>query len=132
MAALRNMAIAEAAATGVPVLRYMHLEYPDEPAAYYQQAQFMVGSQILFAPVMAKGADTVDIYLPTGVWHHVWTNKAYGSASGASYVRDFVAPLYMPAVFVKWNDTDTSDEHHEAVHVAERLRELKATHYMGV
>lgn len=52
---------------GVPLMRHMHLEYPDDRGALYVDTQYMFGSEILVAPVFTESGD-VDIYLPTAGW----------------------------------------------------------------
>lgn len=59
----------EAHDTGVPLIRAMILEYPDDEEAMKAEAQFMLGSELLVAPVVEKGAESKRIYLPQGEWY---------------------------------------------------------------
>lgn len=56
-----------AARTGEPILRALAYEYPDSG---YERItdQFMVGSDLLVAPVLQRGADSRRIVLPPGKW----------------------------------------------------------------
>ncbi len=54
--------------TGVPLMRAMLLEYPDDRQAYKAQHQFMFGRELLVAPVTEEGAKTKRLYLPPGQW----------------------------------------------------------------
>lgn len=58
----------EAHDTGVPMIRSMFLEYPDDAEAAKAELQFMMGRELLVAPVVEKGAETKRIYLPHGEW----------------------------------------------------------------
>lgn len=54
--------------TGMPIMRAMFLEYPDDPQACKAEHQFMFGEELLVAPVTQKGAKTKRLYLPQGQW----------------------------------------------------------------
>jgi alpha-D-xyloside xylohydrolase len=58
--------------SGVPVMRPMALEFPDDPGCAGLDRQYMLGSDLLVAPVFsASGA--VSFYLPAGTWTHLQT-----------------------------------------------------------
>lgn len=60
-------AIAESTTTGLPVQRAMTLAFPDDPAAWHFEEQFLCGPDLLVAPCLdPEGAVTV--YLPQGEW----------------------------------------------------------------
>jgi alpha-D-xyloside xylohydrolase len=62
----------ESALHGWPLsLRATALEFPDDPTAWYLDRQFMLGSQILIAPVFTESGD-VTFYLPEGRWSSFW------------------------------------------------------------
>lgn len=54
----------EAYATGMPVMRPMFLEFPEDPSTYTLDAQWMVGSALLVAPATSAGQHSVHAYLP--------------------------------------------------------------------
>src|SRR5262249_51375559 len=58
---------AEAAATGVPVMRPMVLEFPEDPAGYAFDLQYCLGRELLVSPVVSAGG-RVTTYLPRGRW----------------------------------------------------------------
>ncbi len=47
----------DAAATGVPLMRPMVLEFPEDPATAYLDRQYMLGSDLLVAPVFAEDGE---------------------------------------------------------------------------
>ncbi len=62
----------QAAAEGVPVMRAMVLEFPADPACTHLERQYMLGDDLLVAPVF--GADgEVSYYVPEGTWTHFLT-----------------------------------------------------------
>jgi len=59
----------EAEATGAPIWRPLFYEYPDDPGAAEVDDQWLIGRDLLVAPVMARGARQREVYLPEGVWY---------------------------------------------------------------
>lgn len=89
-------AAAEASREGVPVMRAMILEFPEDPACAYLDRQYMLGPSMLVAPVFA-GDGTVSYYLPKGSWTNFltgerveggcWRNETHGYKSIPLMVR---------------------------------------------
>jgi len=74
----------EAHETGVPVMRPMLLEFPDDPAADTLDRQYMLGPALLVAPVMSYDGQ-VDYYLPAGRWTHLLSGAV---VEGGRWVRE--------------------------------------------
>ncbi len=73
--------MATAASTGLPPMRAMFLEFPEDPEAWALGDQFMFGPDILVAPVTTYGARQRDVYLPEGAsWLDAWTGEPVGKA----------------------------------------------------
>ncbi|MCW4385206.1 alpha-xylosidase [Salinibacterium sp. SYSU T00001] len=66
---------AEASAAGTPVLRPMLLEFPDDPAVVHLDRQYMLGGDLLIAPVFSATGE-VEFYLPEGTWTNWFTGEA--------------------------------------------------------
>jgi alpha-glucosidase len=92
--------VREAAGTGLPVVRHPFIHYPDDPEVYGLEYQFMVGPELLVAPVLDPGERAVNVYLPAGQWVHLWSGDEYGSAEEGVYETVSV-PIGEPAVFYK-------------------------------
>ena len=60
-------AVAQSAATGLPVQRPMVLAFPRDRAAWAFEDQFMFGDDLLVAPVL-EPSGRVSVYLPAGEW----------------------------------------------------------------
>ncbi len=58
----------EADATGIPVLRPLWLQFPGDRSAAVQDEEFMLGPDVLSAPVVTQGATSRSVYLPAGCW----------------------------------------------------------------
>ncbi|MCR4694476.1 MAG: glycoside hydrolase family 31 protein [Pseudobutyrivibrio sp.] len=59
--------VKEAGKTGEPVARYMTYEFPDENCEEIVD-QFMLGKELLVAPILTKSAKGRKVYLPKGKW----------------------------------------------------------------
>jgi alpha-glucosidase len=62
----------EAHLTGLPIVRPLALEFPEDDEAYSIDNQYMVGPNLLYAPIVEKGAKGRKIYLPRGIWRSFW------------------------------------------------------------
>jgi alpha-glucosidase len=70
-------AIYEACTTGIPLMRPLVLEFPDDPRVLNLSDEYLFGSDILVAPVLDEGVTGRDVYLPAGVWIDFWTDAVY-------------------------------------------------------
>ena len=87
----------EAHRTGVPVFRPVVLNYQDDAGTYNLDDQFMIGTDLLVAPVVKPDVTSRLVYLPKGTWYDYWTGKSY--AGGTAYRID--APLETVPMFVR-------------------------------
>ena len=82
---------------GLPVMRPLFLEAPDEEAAYsHKLFSYMLGDDVLVAPVVEEGKTARELWLPEGNWLHLWSGISF---SGGSFTVN--APLGYPPVFIK-------------------------------
>lgn len=88
-----------AAGGGIPLsLRAVCLEFPDDPTAWYLDRQFMVGNNLLAAPIFDESGQ-VEFYLPPGTWTSFfdpqetrtgpgWFRETHGFGTLPLYVRE--------------------------------------------
>lgn len=74
----------EAHETGTPMMRSMFLEFPGDRGAWDVDTQYMLGSDLLVAPVMDAEGEA-DVYLPEGTWTSYWTGQ---SVQGPRWVHE--------------------------------------------
>jgi alpha-D-xyloside xylohydrolase len=93
----------EAADRGTPVMRPMALEFPDDPAAAYLDRQYMLGADILVAPVFTASGE-VEFYLPEGEWTSLLTGERAGGGRWLRETHGFDSlPLYVrPGAVIPW------------------------------
>jgi alpha-D-xyloside xylohydrolase len=65
---------AETSRTGIPIMRPLLVEFPEDPGSWEVDDQFMFGRDVMAAPVLQQGARERAVYLPAGAeWTNVWT-----------------------------------------------------------
>lgn len=84
----------ETVETGLPMIRAMFIEYPDDSECWKVADQYMFGSDYLIAPVTEYGARKRSVYLPAGSWEAADSGEVI--TSNGEYI-EADAPLdYMP------------------------------------
>lgn len=93
----------EAARRGTPVLRPMVLEFPDDPACRYLDRQYMLGPDLLVAPVMSASGE-VSFYLPDGEWTSPLNGSRVRGGRWVTETHDYDSiPLYVrPGAIIAW------------------------------
>ena len=81
-----------ASETGVPMMRSMVLEFPDDRNASYLDKQYMLGDSLLVAPVFNDRSEA-SFYLPEGKWTDFLTGKTY---EGGKWYTETVDYLHIP------------------------------------
>jgi alpha-glucosidase (family GH31 glycosyl hydrolase) len=60
--------------TGIPLMRPMFMEFPQEPTLQTNETEFMFPN-LLVAPKVLEFVGTYEVKLPAGVWYDFWTGK---------------------------------------------------------
>ncbi|HVV56768.1 MAG TPA: TIM-barrel domain-containing protein [Gaiellaceae bacterium] len=88
--------MATASATGLPPMRALFLEFPDEAPAWEIGDQFMLGPDVLVAPVTAYGARERTVYRPAGAsWVDAWTGEPVESGWATAEAPLARIPVYL-------------------------------------
>lgn len=91
--------LAEAATTtGEPIIAPLVYHAPDDPETFTITDQFMLGADVLVAPVVTKGAVSRDIYLPAGRWRDDQTGALH---EGGRWLKAYPAPLDTLPIFIR-------------------------------
>ena len=75
----------QCAEKGLPMVRALFVEFPDDPGAWMIDDEYLFGSQILVAPIFEQGTTGRIVYLPGGKWIDYQTGKVY--PSGWNYIE---------------------------------------------
>lgn len=70
--------IKENAESGIPVQRPLFLHHEDDRRCYTEQFEYLLGEDVLVAPVWQPEQTERSVYLPEGEWVHLWTGESYG------------------------------------------------------
>lgn len=73
--------VAENAKRGIPVQRPLFLHNEDDEACYNIQYEYLLGEDVLVAPVYLAEKESWEVYLPEGQWIHFWTGEEYGKGT---------------------------------------------------
>ncbi len=85
----------EAEQTGVPVVRHLMLEHPEDDTTWGISDQFLLGPDLLVAPITTEGATSREVYFPEGDWFNVWDGS---QVSGPGW-ETVDGPVGAPPVF---------------------------------
>jgi len=112
--------------SGWPVLRAMVLEFPDDPACTHLERQYMLGDDLLVAPVFTADG-SVRYYVPEGTWTHLLTGE---KVAGPRWVAeqhgfDSVPLLARPGSVIPIGAHDDGPEYDYAAGVTLRVFELE-------
>ncbi|MGL4173501.1 MAG: glycoside hydrolase family 31 protein [Actinomycetota bacterium] len=87
-----------ASETGVPAMRPLFVDFPDDEPSWLVEDEFMLGSDVLVAPIVEAGARERTVYLPSGArWTHAWSGEV---VNGGRTVR-VAAPLTHIPVYLR-------------------------------
>jgi alpha-glucosidase len=81
----------------VPLFRPLVLNYQEDESTLNIDDQFMVGSDLLVAPIVKPDLTQRLVYLPKGTWYDYWTGKRY---EGGTMIRAD-APLETVPMYVR-------------------------------
>jgi len=76
--------------TGAPVMRPLWFEYPKDVRTYLIEDEYLVGRELLVAPMLSEGEVKRSVYFPKGdAWVDWWTGERHEGGSQA----EIAAPL---------------------------------------
>src|SRR5581483_2020652 len=90
-------AMHEASETGIPAMRPLMLEYPEDERTYGIDDEFLFGSDLLVAPVLRAEVSRRRVYLPGGERYDYWTGARH---PGGKWIDVPVALASIP-IFVR-------------------------------
>ncbi|MEW2318923.1 TIM-barrel domain-containing protein [Streptomyces bauhiniae] len=92
----------QAATTGVPLVRPLYLDHPEDEAAYTRAgSEYLYGPDMLVAPVTTPGTSTTtSVWFPEGTWTDYFTGRTYTAGTGGTSY-DVTTTLDTMPVFVR-------------------------------
>lgn len=88
----------ESAQTGAPIIRPIWWLDADDEQALLCDDEFLLGNNVLAAPVLQPAARTRDIYLPKGIWRDYWNDEIF---EGGRVISAYPAPLEKLPLFLR-------------------------------
>lgn len=84
----------EVSEKGLPMMRPMLLAFPEDPTAWFLDQQYMLGPDLLVAPVFTASGE-VTFYLPAGQWRNYFTDEIIEGGRWLTETHGFKSlPLY--------------------------------------
>lgn len=89
-------AVAENAEEGIPLMRPLFLSFEEDEKAWTIKDEYLLGPDLLAAPVIEEGATRRAVHLPAGSWRHLWSGRLYSGGDA-----EIAAVLGEPPVFAR-------------------------------
>lgn len=114
----RQELMQEAQKYGYPLVRHLWLHNPSDSSARHIDDQWLLGPDLLIAPILHQGKQQRTLYLPSGQWLHVWSHEIIDTEAMKTESKDkedyydgqwieMAAPVAYPLVFIKLESTYT-------------------------
>ena len=87
-------AVAHNAREGLPVMRPLFLEFEGDAPSWTIKDEYLLGGDLLVAPVLAEGGVSRIVHLPEAEWVHLWSGRGYCGGD-----HEVASPLGEPPVF---------------------------------
>ena len=115
----------EASRLGLPMMRAMFLEFPEDPACSYLDRQYLLGPSLLVAPVFSADGE-LSYYLPSGRWTNILSNVVVEGSRWLREKHDYMSlPLMArPGSLIPMGREDGGPDYDYAAGVAFHLFEL--------
>ncbi len=90
---------AEAKLHGYPIVRALFYEFPDDTTTYKIDNEYMFGDDILVVPIVERGQEKQEIYLPKGKkWYYFWNNFLFDGGKSKIINTDLeTIPIFVKA-----------------------------------
>jgi alpha-D-xyloside xylohydrolase len=66
---------------GLPIMRPLFLDFPHEAVTYRLESEYLLGDDVLVAPVTRPAVRGRLMYLPSGSWRDAWTGRVQAGPS---------------------------------------------------
>jgi len=90
-----RIAIDQARATGIPVMRHFYLDRPHDPNVWSITDEYMFGDSLLAAPIVKRGATSRSVYLPEAEYYDFFSGaRVAGNGNVTANATLDQVPLY--------------------------------------
>lgn len=78
--------------TGAPLMRPLYYHYPQDPETRHAYDSFLMGEDLLVAPVLRPAQQRRLVYLPAGQWEDFWTGEVYAGEQWRVHEVSYARP----------------------------------------
>lgn len=90
--------------TGLSLVRHLWVHYHNDPESIGITHEFLLGRDILVAPVLDESSTKVNVYLPPGdTWKDLWTGETYDLHLSNGKHLEVNAPIGITPCFYRAN-----------------------------
>ena len=82
---------------GLPLFRFIALDYPDEEWAWTAVDEYLLGDRILVAPIQVEGAMSRTVQLPAGEWYPLFGGASTSGGEITANASRTEIPAFVPA-----------------------------------
>jgi alpha-D-xyloside xylohydrolase len=96
-----------ASKTGMPIVRPLFVEYPDQKESWKDWTTYKFGDDLLVSIIWEEGKTKQSVYLPSGeTWIDLWNNNEY---KGGQYIEVDAQPYQTPVFLRKGSNLQLPD-----------------------
>ncbi|WP_433887890.1 TIM-barrel domain-containing protein [Streptomyces sp. CA-111067] len=97
--------------TGVPIVRPLYLDYPEQDAAYANAGEYLYGDDVLVRPVTTAGTSaTSSVWIPPGTWTDYFSHTTYTGPATVQVTDDLsTMPVFIRSGGIMATRTDYVD-----------------------
>ena len=112
--------------TGIPTMRAMVMEFPEDKTCHYLDKQYMLGDNLLVAPIF-NDESLAEYYLPAGKWTNFFTDEVVEGGKWISEKHSYLSiPLMVkPNSIVVLGNTDERPDYDYEQDAEIRIYELE-------
>jgi alpha-glucosidase len=97
-----NALVEENASLGLPAMRPLFLHYGRDRYAWTCKDEYLLGRDLLVAPVIEEGKNERHVHLPADRWLHLWSGREFEVSDEFQGMNiDIAAPIGEPPVFAR-------------------------------
>ncbi|MFQ3547314.1 MAG: alpha-glucosidase [Termitinemataceae bacterium] len=86
---------------GIPIQRPLFIHFEEDPVCWTLQDQYLLGPDLLVAPVLTSQTNARTLHLPPGTWRHLWSGEEFDIPEPAGSPCTVRAWLGEPPVFYR-------------------------------
>jgi alpha-glucosidase len=89
---------------GLPYIRPLFFHYENDANTWNIKDEFLLGEDLLVAPILTKNSFSRKVYIPNGDWIQVWNNKIYKGNNWYNFNANYGYPILLIRKNSEWEN----------------------------